>query len=280
MFIWSLPVAVISRAASTYHNVSLVPLLSQCGLWYSVHCCIARCRIPLFVLWPYLNLEFLYPACLGVWSVCLGLTSVIFWHSSTLLCHGRFSCDLFVVFPDVLSCFCFDRLAYFCVLDSLFIVAVSVISCRFVTGSCWWWYPQCQWLVDCLSYSRHALLNHVWWFHSWCRCRLILVVSRIGFSSWNLILFDCICAVSTLNNNNVNFCSNRYLPCGGTYDIFIALSRIWLQIAWCLSPTTEVEDSSTLVNSILFEWENISTLEYNSDLPRFCRYNWIFAYTW
>ena len=32
--------------------LSLVPLLGQCGLWYSVHCRIARCRIP---LWSYLK---------------------------------------------------------------------------------------------------------------------------------------------------------------------------------------------------------------------------------
>ena len=52
--LWSLPIAVpffISRsAASTSHDVTSDILLGQCGLWYSVHCRIARCRIPLFVL--------------------------------------------------------------------------------------------------------------------------------------------------------------------------------------------------------------------------------------
>ena len=40
MLIWSLPVTVpffISRiAASTSHMLTLVPLLGQCGLWYSL----------------------------------------------------------------------------------------------------------------------------------------------------------------------------------------------------------------------------------------------------
>ena len=58
--------------------LSLVPLLGQCGLWYSVHCRIARCRITLFILWSYLAHGFLYPAYPGMRSVCLGLASAFF----------------------------------------------------------------------------------------------------------------------------------------------------------------------------------------------------------
>ena len=53
MFIWSLPVAVpffTSRSAnSTFHD-AISGTLGQRGLWYSVHCRIARCIIHLFVL--------------------------------------------------------------------------------------------------------------------------------------------------------------------------------------------------------------------------------------
>ena len=44
------------------------------------------------------------------------------------LFDDRFSYDLLGVFPDVLSCFLFDGLAYFCVLYSLFIVAAFHFS--------------------------------------------------------------------------------------------------------------------------------------------------------
>ena len=44
--------------------------------------------------------------------------------SLTRLCLDRFSYDLLVVYPDVLSCFLFDDLAYLCVFQSLFIVSV------------------------------------------------------------------------------------------------------------------------------------------------------------
>ena len=53
MFIWSLPVTVpffITLNVASISHDDLVPLLGQCGLWYSVHCRIARCRISLFVL--------------------------------------------------------------------------------------------------------------------------------------------------------------------------------------------------------------------------------------
>ena len=53
--------------------LSLVPLLGQCGLRYSV-----RCLIPIFVLWSYLDHGFIYPSCPGVWSVCLGPPSAFF----------------------------------------------------------------------------------------------------------------------------------------------------------------------------------------------------------
>ena len=83
MFIWSLPVVVpffISRIAySTSHD--LISGISFGSVWITVLCSlsyIARCRIPLFVLWSYLEHGYLYPACLGVWSVCLGLASAFF----------------------------------------------------------------------------------------------------------------------------------------------------------------------------------------------------------
>ena len=46
MFIWSLPVAVVLLPPPKM--LSLVRLLGQCGLWYSIHCRIVRCIIPLF----------------------------------------------------------------------------------------------------------------------------------------------------------------------------------------------------------------------------------------
>ena len=63
-------------------------------------------------------------------------------------------------------------------------------------------------------------------------------------------------------------------------DIFFALLPVGLQIAGCLSLTTEVADSSTLVTESY--WNDdiiISALEYNWDPPQCYRYNSIFAYT-
>ena len=49
---------------------------------YSIHCRMARYRIPLFVLWSNLDHGFLYSTCPGVWSVHLGLASAVFGFSS------------------------------------------------------------------------------------------------------------------------------------------------------------------------------------------------------
>ena len=53
MFIWSLPVAAhfsyLLVLPPPPMLVYLVLISGQCGLWYSVHCRIARCRIPLIV---------------------------------------------------------------------------------------------------------------------------------------------------------------------------------------------------------------------------------------
>jgi len=59
----------------------MVPHLSKCGLWYSVHSRIARCRIPLFCLWFYLDHGFLNSACLGVRSVLSTVSTYLcIWH--------------------------------------------------------------------------------------------------------------------------------------------------------------------------------------------------------
>ena len=51
MFIWSLLVAApFVVLLPSPMILLLVHLLGQCRLWYSVHCRIARCRIPLFFL--------------------------------------------------------------------------------------------------------------------------------------------------------------------------------------------------------------------------------------
>ena len=67
--------------------------------------------------------------------MCLGLSSAVFGLSSGSLMPWSFYDDLSVVFPDVLSCFLFDGLAYFCVLYSLYIATLlspfPAISRRF-----------------------------------------------------------------------------------------------------------------------------------------------------
>ena len=69
--------------------LSLEPRLGQCGLWYYVPSRVSRCTIPPFVLWSYLDHEFLYPACPGVWSGCHDLSSAIFLISSGSLMPSR-----------------------------------------------------------------------------------------------------------------------------------------------------------------------------------------------
>ena len=56
----------------------IVPRLSQFGLWYYVHCHIARCRMPLLLLWSNLYHGMFYLAGLGVWYVCLGQAYAFF----------------------------------------------------------------------------------------------------------------------------------------------------------------------------------------------------------
>ena len=60
--------------------LSVVPLSSQCGLWYSVHCRIARCRIPLFVLWSYLDHRLF-----GLFHV--HLLPVFFWNMEFMILY-------------------------------------------------------------------------------------------------------------------------------------------------------------------------------------------------
>ena len=66
MFIWSLPVAVLSSYLVVLlpppMTLPSVPLLGQCLLWCSGHFRVARCNIPPFVLWFYLDHGLLYPA--------------------------------------------------------------------------------------------------------------------------------------------------------------------------------------------------------------------------
>ena len=114
------------------------------------------------------------------------------------------------------SCFHFDGPAYFCVLYSLFIVAVSRNFSSFrLQVSCWWWYLIIWWLVNCLSYYWRGLLKHPW-LRSWRLCRLVCVLSRIAFSVrvgiksslilfvWHLILVASLvinCCLSTSTSN-------------------------------------------------------------------------------
>ena len=144
----------LSHAASTSHDV--ISGTSFGSVWIMILCSmsyVAWCKIPLFVVWSYLDHGFLYPACLGVWSSDF---------LQALWCHGCFSFDLMVVFPHVFSCFLFDGLAYFRVLYSLFIVAESRHFSSFRRqGTYWWRHPRFMWLVNCLSYSWCALLDHV-----------------------------------------------------------------------------------------------------------------------
>ena len=44
-------------------------------------------------------------------------------------------------------------------------------------------------------------------------------------------------------------------------DMFVALSTPGLPLGGCLAPTTEVDDSSTLGNLIIFEWWQMSVLK-------------------
>ena len=155
----------------------LVLLLGQCGLWYYVHCRIARSIIPLFVLYSYLDRELLYPACLGVWSVCRGLTFAFFGLSSSSLMP--WSClvwSLYISWCPLVRYFRWS--AHFCLLYSLFIAAIflNVPSFRH-QGSCWWRYPRFMKLL-----LTRFVGSRLWWFTSWCRCCLVLLVSRNGFS--------------------------------------------------------------------------------------------------
>ena len=106
------------------------------------------------------------------------------------------SYDLLVLFPDVLSRFRFDGLAYFCVLCSLFSVAVSRHFSSFrYQGSCWWWYARFMWLVNCLSYSWCALVDLVCDGLSMASLMVSTsssscsVSNRFLNSSWNSVFF-------------------------------------------------------------------------------------------
>ena len=117
--------------------LSLVPLLGQCGLWYSFYCRIARCRIHLFVIWSYLDHGFLYPACPGVWSVCLGLASAFIGLSSGSLMPWSF-----LVWSLNWLYFLMSSLAFFLMVLHISAYSIrcllslfSAISRRFVTSA-------------------------------------------------------------------------------------------------------------------------------------------------
>ena len=149
----------------------LVPFWVRMDMDY-VYCLIAHRKIPLFFLCSYLTHVFLYAACLWVWPVYLRLVSAFFWLSSDFLMPWSF--HILVDFPDVLFGFLFEGLAYICIVYSLFIGAFSHQCSSFRHyGSCWWRYPRFQWLV-----ALCWIIRFRWWF----RCRLVLVVSIIGFS--------------------------------------------------------------------------------------------------
>ena len=152
----------------------------------------------MILYWSWISLP-----CLSrrVISLSWPISSAFFGLTQALWYHDRFSYDLLVEFPDVLSCFLFDGPAYICVLRSLFIVAVFHHFSSFRHQDlCWWRYPRFQWFVDCLSYSWHALLDHV------CGSFLMVSMSSISCSvsnrflnsSWNSIFFYPICVVSIL----------------------------------------------------------------------------------
>ena len=162
----------------------LLHLLGQCGLWYSIHCRTTRCRIPLFVLWSYLDHGFIYPACLGVWSVNLGLASAFFGLFTGSLMLRSFLvwflgciswCSLLLsfwwscIFLHTLFDVCRRSYPPFLVDSSsgLLLVTISLISKAY-------WLPYLlltRFVGSCL-----------WWFRSMCRCCLVPVVSRNGFS--------------------------------------------------------------------------------------------------
>ena len=112
--------------------ISLVHLFGQCGLWYSVHCRIARCRVNL--PWSWISLPSLSRNVISMssHSFCVRLTFLRLFDAMIV---PRFM----VVFPDVVSCSVCDGFAYCCVLYSLFIVAVFNHFPSFHhQGSCWW----------------------------------------------------------------------------------------------------------------------------------------------
>ena len=177
--------------------LALLSLLGQCGLWYSVHCRIARCKIPLFVLWPYLDLGFLYPACLV--QECH--QPVLSRSVISLSCPGVSSaCLVQECHQPVLVYLPFDGLAYFCVLYSFFIVAVfpHVSSFRH-QGSC------CDDILDSNGLLIGlATLDVLCWIMSVMVSLMVSTSSsswsisnRFLNSSWNSIFFDPICVAPT-----------------------------------------------------------------------------------
>ena len=115
----------------------------------------------------------------------------------------RFSYYLLVIFPDALSCFLFDGFAYFCILYSLFIVAVSTISHRFVIRA--------RVGDDILNFSglliAIATLDARYWIMSVVVSLMVSMSSsscsvsnRFLNSNSNLIFFDPIRVASTLGH--------------------------------------------------------------------------------
>ena len=121
-----------------------------------------------------------------------------------------------VVFTDVLSCFLFDGLAYFCVFYSLFIVAFPAISRRFVTrvrvGD--------DILDFCGLLIALATLDALCWIMSGMVSLLVSMSSsscsvsnRFLNSSWDSIFFDPIRMASTHGDLfGHTFCSPSLRP--------------------------------------------------------------------
>ena len=98
-----------------------------------------------------------------------------------------------MVFPHVLSCFRSDGLAYFCILISLFVVAVSTISHRFVITAC----VGDDILDFCGLLIALATLDALCWIIYVMVSLMVLMSSsscsvsnRFFSSSWNSIFFD------------------------------------------------------------------------------------------
>ena len=156
-----------------------------------------------------------------------------------LWCHDRFSYDLMVVFTDVPSCFLSDALAYFCVLYSLFIFAVSRHFSSFRhQGSCWWWYPGlCVLLtafgiLDALCLIVYVMVSLL----VSMSCSSCRVSNRFLNSSCNAIFFYSIRMASTLGGILViNFFRSI-----STFSLMLLITSLWSlpMLTWLMTVTS------------------------------------------